>query len=179
MIAAGARISLNEGGQVAVQLLQPGDELLNPFGGQPLLVEAVLTRRIGTLASTTRARLQLSPVALRLHKTQANPSSNCLMVSPQQPLLIRSRKPSGPPSYDLITAKTLVSIGEAERVSVAEDFIYCLIITASSGLIVVEGNILKAMGLNDLFGTNCQTTPVGMHGQNQSTEISRRDLNYD
>jgi hypothetical protein len=175
MIAAGARISLDGGGQVAVQSLQPGAELLNPFGGQPLLVKSVLTRRIGTLASTTRARVQLSPVLLRLHETKESLSSKFLIVSPQQPLLIKSRKPSGPPSYDLVTARTLVSLGEAERVSVAEDFIYCLIITATSGLIAVEGKILKALGSNDLSGTNRQTKPISIVEQNQSTVNSRKD----
>lgn len=150
MIGEGTLVQLATGERIPVEEILPGALLNDPLQNRSNEVFCVLKRTIGPTTHTPRQLAQLTPVLLpRGAISETRPSRNLLM-SPQQRILSRKINSQRIPMARLVSAKALVSDGQASRISVEREFSYYLLVMNSSCLIIAEDLVLQAVGRDDL-----------------------------
>jgi hypothetical protein len=146
MIGAETLVNIDEDTCVRVNDLVPGMELMNPLLGTSQKVAYVLQRQLGVPHLAHRDRCRLAPVLLTAGSFTEKSPSRSLLISPQQPILVRISTRRNVPTVGFVTAKSLVSRGQASRVTVMRDFSYYVVVTDEPGLILAHGVVLKTVG---------------------------------
>jgi hypothetical protein len=145
MIGAETLVHIDEDTCVQVEDLVPGMELMNPLLGTSQKVAYVLHRTLSVPHLAPRDRSRLAPVLFTPGSFTEKSPSRSLLVSPQQPVLVRTSTRRNIPTVSFVTAKSLVSRGQASRVSVMRDFSYYVVVTDQPGLILAHGVVLKTV----------------------------------
>jgi hypothetical protein len=153
MIGAETLVHVDEHTCVQVDDLFPGMELMNPLLGTTQKVAFVLQRTLSVPHLAPRDRSRLAPVLLTQGSVTEKSPSRSLLVSPQQPVLVRTSTRRNVPTASFVTAKALVSRGQASRVSVMRDFSYYVVVTDQPGVILAHGIALKTVGQEAVAAT--------------------------
>ncbi len=124
----------------------------------------VLQRSLSVLHLAPRDRCRLATVLFTPGSFTEKSPSRSLLVSPHQPVLARTLTRRKVPTANFVTSKSLVSRGQAARVTVMRDFSYFIVVTDQPGLILAHGVVLKTVGQGDIPAT-----------QNKLMALSARD----